>query len=83
LHIAAQEIQRPPLTRDLDLDPDAARKRQLARLPLIGRELAPAALLPDYRYVVTAGPVDSRSVAAMRQRMPHFVNGTDTLDRPD
>jgi hypothetical protein len=83
LQAATRFIQGSPRTRLFSIDPDAARKRQLARLPLFGRELAPAAFLPDYRYVVTSGPIDHHSIDAMRLRMPHFVSGTGrTLNQP-
>ena len=79
LRIATEYIQGQPGTRFFDLDPDAARKRQLARLPLLGRELAPAALLPDYRYAVTTGPIDRASLDPMRQHMPHFTGSSEAV----
>jgi hypothetical protein len=75
LQAAAHYIQGSPRTHFFSVDPDAARKRQLARLPLLGRELGPAALLPDYRYVVTSGPMDRGSIDSMRMHMPDFDSG--------
>ena len=78
LQTAAQYIRSHPRTRFFGIDPDAARKRSVARLPVIGRELSPAALLPDYRYVVTSGAVDRITIPHMRRNMPHFHSGRET-----
>jgi hypothetical protein len=56
-------------------DPDAARKRGLARVAWLGGELGDAARLPDYRYVVRSGAMESSKYDAMRRRMPHFKSG--------
>jgi hypothetical protein len=65
-------IQGPPRTDSFSFDPDAPRKRTLARIPGLGGDLASAAALPDYRYVVTSGPIDPAAVEPMRRRMPDF-----------
>jgi hypothetical protein len=75
LQSSTQFIQGPPLARFFSFDPDAVRKRALARIPMLGRSLADAARLPDYRYVVLSGPIEPASLAAMRQRMPDFISG--------
>jgi hypothetical protein len=82
LQSSTQFIEGPPLVRLLSFDPDAARKRALARIPMLGHSLSDAARLPDYRYVVVSGPIDSASLTAMRQRMPQFISGTGTADSP-
>ncbi len=74
LEIAQQYIETPPATHTFNPDPDAPRKRRLAAL---GLDAISADPLPDYRYVVTSGPIDSNSIEAMRSRMPHFVSGYD------
>jgi hypothetical protein len=71
-------IQGKPRTDSFSFDPDAARKRSLARIPGLGGELASAATLPDYRYVVISGPIDPAAIEAMRQRMPDFLSSDDT-----
>lgn len=78
LQAATQYIRSHPRTRFLGIDPEAARKRSLARLPLLGRELATAALLPDYRYVVTSGVIDRVTIPDMRRHMPNFRSGMET-----
>jgi hypothetical protein len=75
LHSSTQFIEGPPQARFLSFDPDAARKRALARIPMLGHSLSDAARLPDYRYVVLSGPIDRASLATMRQRMPDFISG--------
>jgi hypothetical protein len=62
-------------TDSFSFDPDAARKRSLARIPGLGGDLAAAAALPDYRYVVISGPTSLSQVSAMRQSMPDYVSG--------
>jgi hypothetical protein len=69
-------IRGPSRTDFFSFDPDAGRKRSLSHLPVVGSDLAPAAQLPDYRYVVTSGPVDPASIDTMRQRMPSFISGS-------
>jgi hypothetical protein len=54
-------------------DPEAARKRRLARLPLVGGDLGDAAGLPDYRFVVTSGPIDPNQIATLQQQAPDFA----------
>lgn len=65
-------IQGQLRTNSFSFDPDAARKRALARIPGLGGELASAALLPDYRFVVTSGPIDPAAIEPMRAHMPDF-----------
>ena len=75
LESSTQFIQSPPLVRFFSFDPDAARKRALARIPILGHSLSDAARLPDYRYIVLSGPIDRASLATMRLRMPDFISG--------
>jgi hypothetical protein len=77
LQIAEQYIQGPPATDSFSLDPDARFKRRAAALPALGSDFASAARLPDYRYVVTSGPIDRASIEEMRHRMTHFLSGED------
>jgi hypothetical protein len=65
----------PPGTDSFSFDPDAGRKRALARVPGLGSDLASAAALPDYRFVVTSGPhrprrdrTQARPPARLQQR---------------
>ena len=78
----AQELQsathffnEPPRADSFSFDPDAARKRSLARVPGLGGDLAAAAALPDYRYNVISGPTDLSHVSAMRQSLPGYISG--------
>ncbi len=80
LHSSTQFIEGPPQVRFLSFDPDAARKRALARVPMLGHSLSDAARLPDYRYIVVSGPIDHASLAAMRQHMPYFISGMAAPD---
>jgi hypothetical protein len=73
LQSASHFIDGPPRTDSFSFDPDAARKRSLARIPALG--LASAAALPDYRYVVISGPIDPRRIPPMRQAMPDYLSG--------
>ena len=76
LDTATHFIQGQAHTRSFSFDPDAGRKRSLARIPRLGGDLASAAQLPDYRYIVISGPIDRANIAAMRTRMPDFTSGT-------
>ena len=60
-------------------DPDARLKRRLARIPGLGSDLAPAAQLPDYRYVVTSGTINPAALEALQKRMPDFIAGDQPL----
>jgi hypothetical protein len=71
---STQFIQSQPQTSSFSFDPDAAHKRSLARIPGLGGDLASAARLPDYRYVVTFGPIDPASLKILRSRLPDFVS---------
>jgi hypothetical protein len=83
LRSSTQFFTGPPQMRSFSLDPDASRKRSLARMPLLGADLADAARLPDYRYIVTFAPIRRADVEAMRQRMPDFISGAGVnLDPP-
>lgn len=75
LQSSIHSIDGPRRTDSFSFDPDAARKRSLARIPGLGGDLAAAAALPDYRYVVTSGPIDAANIGALRQSMPDFVSG--------
>ena len=75
-------IQGQPHARYFSSDPDAARKRSLARLPILGAELAGAAQLPDYRFVVLFGPMDRSAVPALRQRLPDFTSSSGNAVAP-
>jgi len=78
LEIAQLYIEGPPSIDSFSFDPDARLKRRLARVPGLGADLGSVASLPDYRYVVTSGPIDRAAVQAMRRRMTHFVSGYET-----
>lgn len=71
-------IQGQPRTDSFSFDPDASRKRSLARIPGLGGELASAAALPDYRYIVTSGPIDPADIEPMRHRMPDYLSDANT-----
>ncbi|MDP9051169.1 MAG: hypothetical protein M3O31_10705 [Acidobacteriota bacterium] len=75
LQSATHFIDGPPRTDSFSFDPDAARKRTLARIP----GLASAATLPDYRYVVISGPIDPARISPMRQAMPDYSSGHITV----
>lgn len=76
LQSATQLVQDTPRLHYLSYDPDASNKRALARLPLVGRDLASAAQLPDYRFVVLSGTIDPASLITLRQRLPDYHTGT-------
>lgn len=78
LHSSTQFIQGQSRTDFFSLDPDAARKRSLSRIRGLGGDLAFAAQLPDYRYVVTSGPVDPNAIPDLRAGMPDFLSGSAT-----
>ena len=69
---AASLIIGPAEIASFSYDPDAARKRSLGRLPLLGHDLESAASLPDYRYKVVAGPIEASSIAQLRSELPDF-----------
>jgi hypothetical protein len=71
-----------PKTAALSPDPDAARKRSLAHLLLLGPELAGETELPDFRYIVSYGPIDPNAVDAIQMRMPDFSNAVGTTNQP-
>jgi hypothetical protein len=75
-------IQGQPHARYFSSDPDAVRKRSLAHLPILGAELAGAAQLPDYRFVVLFGPMDRSAVPALRQRLPDFTSSSGNAGAP-
>jgi hypothetical protein len=75
LQAATHFFEGPPRTDSFSFDPDAARKRSLARIPGLGSDLASAAALPDYRYVVISGPTDLSQISAMRQSLPDYISG--------
>ncbi len=80
---STESFMAPPRMHSFNLDPEASRKRSLARMPLLGHDLADAAQLPDYRYVVSFAPIRRADVEAMRQRMPDFISGASAnLDPP-
>jgi hypothetical protein len=70
-----QYIYGPPRIDRFSFDSDAARKRSLSRIGGLGDDLVSAARLPDYRYVVVWGTMESGEYEAMRRRMPHFKSG--------
>jgi hypothetical protein len=72
-------IHGQPRVDRFSFDADARRKRSLARIPGLGGDLAAAAALPDYRYVVTSGPVDRTDLEAMRKRIPDFFSSDDAI----
>jgi hypothetical protein len=74
LAIAEQFVEPPASTDYFSPDPYAGRKRQLARFSSLTGD-PDAGQLPDFRYVVISGSMDRASLAAMRQRMPHFASG--------
>lgn len=75
LNSATHFIDGVSRTDSFSFDPDAARKRSLARIPGLGGDLSPAATLPDDRYIVISGPIDPSRVSAMRQNMPDYISG--------
>jgi hypothetical protein len=86
---AAQQLQAPthffdgpPRTDSFSFDPDAARKRSLARIPGLAGDLAAAAALPDYRYVVISGPTNISQISAMRQSLPDYISGQSSNKNP-
>jgi hypothetical protein len=83
LHIAEQYIEGPPAIDSFSLDPDARLKRRLATFPALGSDFASAARLPDYRYVVTSGPMDRAGIEEMRRRMTHFLSGEEADSTED
>ena len=70
---AAQAIEGTAQVHNFSPDPDAARKRKLATLPLIGGDLADAARLPNSRFVVTSGEVDPSRLREVQQSLSDFV----------
>jgi len=74
LRVSTNLIQGQPRTDSFSFDPDARRKRSLARVPGLSGGLASAAKLPDYRYVVTSGPIDGADIDTMRKNMPDFLS---------
>jgi hypothetical protein len=80
LQSSRQFIEGQPHTDSFSFDPEAARKRDISRIPLLHGDLAPAAALPDYRYVVTSGPIDRANLDLLRKRMPDFLNGDPISD---
>lgn len=72
LENATHSITGPAQTADFSFDPDAARKRSLSRLPILGPELDSAVRLPDYRYRVVAGPIAASSLAQLQSQLPDF-----------
>lgn len=80
LALALGFFEGTPGTHYFSFDPDAARKRSLASLPRIGAHLSAAAQLPDYRYVVAAGPMDRSRIPEMRRLLSDYVSGTQAED---
>lgn len=72
LENAAHYITGPAKTENFSFDPDAVHKRNLSRLPILGRDLDSAARLPDFRYRVVAGIATPSSVAQLRAELPDF-----------
>jgi hypothetical protein len=72
LTAAAHFITGPAQTAYFSFDPDAARKRSFSRLPSFGPDLDSAARLPDYRYMVVAGPISASSIPQLRSQLPGF-----------
>jgi hypothetical protein len=79
LQSSTRFIHGQPRVDSFSFDPDARRKRGLARIPGLGGDLASAAALPDFRYVVTSGPVDRTGLEAMRKRVPDFFSSDDVI----
>jgi len=77
LQIAEGYIHGPRGADRFSFDSDAAIKRRMAQLPVLGADLQSVARLPDYRYVVTSGVIDRANVEAMYLRMPHFVSESE------
>jgi hypothetical protein len=76
LRVAEGYIEGPQSIDRFSFDPDAAMKRRVAGLPVVGGDLRPVTRLPDYRYVVTSGVIERASVEAMRRRMGLFASGS-------
>jgi hypothetical protein len=77
LRSSTQFIQGQPRTNSFSFDPDAPRKRSLSHISGLGADLAFAAQLPDYRYVVISGPIDPAAIPTMRNGMPDFLSGSN------
>jgi hypothetical protein len=77
LDSAARLIIGPRSTASFDFDPDAARKRALSRIPGFSSDLSSAAELPDYRYTVIAGPMDTSALPQLRSRLPGFCTANE------
>jgi hypothetical protein len=75
LESAMRSIEGEVRVDRFSFDPDAARKRRLARFAAPGGELGDVARLPDYRYVVRSGAMERSEYEAMRRWMPHFKSG--------
>ena len=74
LRVSTYHIEGRPRTDSFNFDADGRRKRRLARIPGLSGALASAAALPDYRYVVTSGPINSADVDVMLKNMPDFLS---------
>ena len=68
-----QLIDGPLQLHSFSPDPEAARKRQLARLPWVGGDVGNAAELPDYRFVVTSGPISPNQLTTLEHQAPEFA----------
>jgi hypothetical protein len=79
LESSTRFIHGQPRVDSFSFDPDARRKRALARIPGLGGDLASAAALPDFRYVVTSGLVDRTDLEAMLKRIPDFFSSDDVI----
>jgi hypothetical protein len=78
LQSSMQFVQVQPSVDSFSFDPDAARKRSLSRIAGLHGDLASAAQLPDYRYVVTSGAIDPANLEVIRKSLPDFLNGADS-----
>jgi hypothetical protein len=71
-HLITGSVQ----TASFSFDRDAARKRTISRILPFG-DLASAARLPDYRYVVEAGPILASSLPQLRANLPDFCTADE------
>jgi hypothetical protein len=74
LQIAEQYIAGPHAIHAFSPDPDASVKRRLATFLPAGATRQSVGRMPDFRFVVTSGPIDAASLDAMRPRIRGFLN---------
>jgi hypothetical protein len=73
LNSATNFIEGPPRTDSFSPDPDAPMKRRFSHLSGANGQFAPAAQLPDFRYMVTSGSIDPHALPAILKALPDFT----------